>query len=114
MPRRASPYGVGANPELEAAFARAASLDYGERLTIPTESTEDAGRLRRYFFRLRKRAQAQALTAGHTLDPSEADPWRGLVTDLQARPPALVIRRPVKLATITLTRADGSIEEVKL
>lgn len=119
MPRRASPYGVGANPELEAAFAHAAALDYGETLFIPTETKQDAERIRRYWFRQRKRAIANALTNGATLDPSEADPWRGLVSEIPDYHGAdnqwgLLIRRPKRLEAVTIRRASGKNERIEL
>lgn len=119
MPRRVSPYGVGANPELEQAMAHAVALDYGETLFIPTETKADAERLRRFWFRQRKRAIAAALAEGVTLDPSAADPWRGLVSEIpNYHGPdnqwGLLIRRPKRLAAISLTRADGSKQEIKL
>ena len=121
MPKKSTSYGLGANPELEKALRMAVGLAYGESLLIPASSLDEAEKVRRYFFRQRKRAQAEALASGATLDPNEADPWRGLVTAIIApevehgeRAVYFEIRRPVQLSTVYLIRADGQTEEVKL
>lgn len=110
MPKNNVPYSVGVNSELEKALQRATMLDFGEALFIPTGSRADADKIRRYFFRQRRSAQAQGIQAG-VVDPAEADPWRGLVTELGADRVGLTIKRPRQLTEIEITRADGTVEK---
>jgi len=123
MPNQSLNFSLGVSSELEKLLNLTIDLEPGGQIAIPVESYVEGKRLQRYWHRLRRRAVQQALETGATQDVNAADPWRGLISELdiprqeefEARISGyLIIKRPKALDIYLRKHSDGSWEEVPL